>query len=147
MLTRVAVECTRSLVDIRPLAPKGPGNRRMPLVWSAAVPQAVVVPASASVLQAVVLPALVLASPALVLLLVSMETATQHIPVEAVLSEVAAPDRRSGPTGNLTKHLLVVASSSLALAVVSLVASLVALVRQVLREEMVPSLPALLGQA
>ena len=92
------------------------------LRWSVLIaPQALVVPASASasvVLQAAVLPALVLASPVLVLLLVSVETVTQHIPVEAVLSEVVGPDRRSGLTGNLMEQLLVVASLSLALAVV-----------------------------
>ena len=44
--------------------------------------------------------------------------------------------------GNWTEHLLVVASSSLALAVVSLVVW----VPQVLREDTVPFLSALLGQ-
>ena len=113
------------------------------MVWSAAVPQAAVLPVLAS---AVVVLSLVLASPVMVLSLVSVETVVQHIPAEAVLSEVIGPDHGSGPMGNLTEHLLVVASSSLAL-VVSLVASLVALVQQVLGEVMVPFLPALLGQA
>ena len=145
-IDQVEVECTHILVGIRPVAPRDPGSRRTLLVWSAAVLQAVVVPALALapvVLQAVVVPVLVLASPVPVLLLVSVETVMQLVPVEAVLSEVVGPDRRSGLTGNLTEHLLVVASSSFALALVSLVA----LVRQVLREEMVPFLPALLGQA
>ena len=143
VVDQVAVECTRSLVDIRPLVPRSPGSRRVVMVWSAAVPQAAVLPVLAS---AVVVLSLVLASPVMVLSLVSVETVVQHIPAEAVLSEVIGPDHGSGPMGNLTEHLLVVASSSLAL-VVSLVASLVALVQQVLGEVMVPFLPALLGQA
>ena len=69
------------------------------VVWSAAVPQASVVFA------------LVLASPALVLSLVSQKTVAQHSWLEAALSEVLGPDRRSGPMRNLTEQLLVVASS------------------------------------
>ena len=83
----VEVECAHILVHIRPVAPRDPGSRRTLLVWSAAVLQAVVLPALALapvVLQAVVVPALVLASPVLVLLLVSVETSVQLVPVEAV---------------------------------------------------------------
>ena len=122
----------------------------MLISWWVSAPQALVVPASAAasvVLQAAVLPALVLSFPVLALLLVSVKTVKQHILVGAVLSEVVGPDRRSGLTGNLMEQLLVVASLSLALAVVFWVASLVVLVRQELREEVVPFLPALLGQA
>jgi hypothetical protein len=78
--------------------------------------QALVVPASASasvVLQAAMLPALVSSFPVLALSLVSVMTVKQHI-----LAEVVGPDRRSGLTGNLMEQLLVVASLSLALAVV-----------------------------
>jgi len=60
----------------------------MMLAWSAAVP------------QAVVLPALVLGSPGLVLLLVSVESVVQLVPVAAALSESLGSDHRSGDVGD-----------------------------------------------
>ena len=145
VLVVVQVAMARSLGGTCPVDLEVQGKVPLLVVWSAAVPQAAVLPVSASavVLQALLVPALVLASPVLVLSLVSVETVVQHIPVEAVLSEVIGPDRGSGPTGNLTEHLLVVASSFSAVAVVSLVV----LVQLLLREEMVFFLPVLLGQA
>ena len=73
------------LVCFELLAPKGQRRKLMMLAWSAAVP------------QAVVLPALVLGSPGLVLPLVSVETVVELVPVEAALSESLGPDHRSGP--------------------------------------------------
>ena len=127
VLVVVQVAMAGNLDGICPVDLGVPGRIQLLVIWSAAVPQASVVPA------------LVLASPVLVLSLVS-ETVVQHSRLEAVLSEVLGPDRGSGPTGNWTEHLLVVASSFLAVAVVSLVQLL-------LREEMVFFLPVLLGQA
>ena len=131
VLVVVQVAMAGNLDGICPVDLGVPGRIQLLVIWSAAVPQASVVPA------------LVLASPVLVLSLVSEETVVQHSRLEAVLSEVLGPDRGSGPTGNWTEHLLVVASSFSAVAVVSLVV----LVQLLLREEMVFFLPVLLGQA